>query len=78
LIFTKCDVANISMLTPALEKAFKIMFTMKGNTCLPFVHLVSSKTNLGMDDLKLFMSEIISQDWGQAPIGGGGGSGGPL
>lgn len=43
------------------------MLTMKNNCCLPYIHVVSSKVGTGLDDLQLFMVDVMQQPWTKPP-----------
>ncbi len=60
---TKVDLVKPQELQANLYHAFQVMLAMRGNTCLPFVHTVSSVKNIGIDNLQLSMAEILSQRW---------------
>lgn len=60
---TKVDLVKPHELHARLHHAFQVILAMRGNTCFPFVHTVSSKKNIGIDALKLNMTEILSQRW---------------
>eukprot|EP01039_Chlorochromonas_danica_P009406 gene9406-10389_t len=59
VIFTKADLVSETEMHVQLNLLFCMMRRMKRSALYPFVHVVSSKTGEGMEDLKLGLAEIL-------------------
>jgi GTP-binding protein len=63
VILTKADVTRPSEMVHAVHSVLDKMVVRRGSSALPFVHVVSSHTGEGIDDLKCSMTEIAAQKW---------------
>lgn len=63
LIITKGDLVNTEELRRSLHSTFTEVMAKRMSSVLPFVHVVSSKTGSGIEELQIAMAEIISQEW---------------
>lgn len=61
IILTKSDVCNSQDLQKSLKVSCDEIMTKQAG--LPFIHVVSSKTGSGIEDLRLAMTEIMSHNW---------------
>ena len=64
IVLTKCDLASKAELQKSLKSVFIAISSKHGQSCLPYVHAVSSVGNIGMDALKLDIIQVYSQMWG--------------
>ena len=76
IILTKVDLASKADLQKSLKSVFIAISSKHGQSCMPYVHTVSSVGNIGMDSLKLDIMQVHAQMWGGGGGGGGGGSDG--
>ena len=64
IILTKADLCDQTDLKKSLHSAFKdIMESPQRHHCLPFIHVVSSKTLYGIPALKQSITEIFRQNF---------------
>ena len=63
VIITKADLVNEVDLRKALDSTFTQIMKKNRHSCLPIVHVTSSKTNHGLLPLMQSMAEINSQGW---------------
>ena len=64
IVLTKFDLASKAELQKSLKSVFIAISSKHGQSCLPYVHAVSSVGNIGMDALKLDIIQVHSQMWG--------------
>lgn len=63
LVMTKTDLVKEKELVSKVKGVFEVMLTMRNNTCVPFIHAVSSVKNDGIEALKLNIAELLAQKW---------------
>ena len=64
-MLTKADTINQGEKHQALESVFAVITKRKKTSIMPFVHVVSSKTGEGIEELKWSMAEVASQNWAE-------------
>lgn len=64
-MLTKCDDAKESELKSALQSAFDFLMQPKEHIVsnIPYVHVISTVTGEGVDDLKLCIAEVVNHRW---------------
>lgn len=67
-IVTKNDVTGQAELEATLKSIFVEALAKKMRSCLPLVHVSSSKSNYGIDELMLAMAEIMSHRWAKPSV----------
>jgi len=63
IIFTKCDQVTPQQLQENLQNTFEFATSKKARSVLPYIFVTSAKQNIGMDALKVGLTEIYSQNW---------------
>ena len=63
LILTKADLVSHDIMLDTLKSLFDELLKSKRLSWLPFVHVTSSATGEGIEDLQDAMTEVISQNW---------------
>jgi GTP-binding protein EngB required for normal cell division len=61
VIFTKKDLVSEVEMHTKLSLLYQIMGQISHSAFFPYVHVVSSHSKEGIDDLKLAIAEIVSQ-----------------
>ena len=57
-MFSKCDLVKEQELMLSLTHTFEILSRHQNSCCFPFIHVVSSETGEGIDQLKLAIASI--------------------
>ena len=63
LLLTKADLVSHDMMLDTLKSLFDELSRNKRLTWLPFIHVTSSATGEGIEELQDAMAEIILQNW---------------
>jgi hypothetical protein len=60
IVLTKSDLVSTAELYLTVKNTFDLIRSKHGSACLPFVHVLSTVTNSGIDAFKLSMAEVFS------------------
>jgi len=63
IILTKSDLCSEKDLKYALSSSFEEIMAKRMNTCFPYLHLVSSKNDQGIQQLQQSIAEVASHKW---------------
>ena len=60
IVLTKSDLASKAELQKSLQSVFVAIASKRGQSCMPYVHAVSTVANIGMDAFKLDITQVHS------------------
>jgi len=67
VILTKSDASSAEEQKHALASSFGQIMAKRMSSCMPFVHLVSSKSGDGVTQLQRAIVEILEHNWAKLP-----------
>ena len=62
VVLTKCDRASAADVATALAATKDALDRPRRSSLLPVVHVVSTKTGFGVDDLRRYLADVVVDD----------------